>query len=111
MTGDTTTPEPQIGHIVFFTLHDPAKAADMVAACDKYLSGHPGTVHYSAGVLAREFDREVNDRDWDVALHLVFATRADHDRYQAAAIHQQFIDENKAGWKRVRVFDSHIATT
>ena len=30
------------------------------------------------------------------------------DRYQAAARHQQFIEENKANWLKVRVFDSLV---
>ena len=43
-----------LAHDVFFTLKEQtaeARAA-LVAACDKYLTGHPGVVHYSAG--ARE---------------------------------------------------------
>jgi Stress responsive A/B Barrel Domain len=103
--------EPMIGHMVYFTLKDgsDAKARDLVAACDKYLSKHPGEVYYSAGVRGKAFDREVNVKDWDVALHLVFKTKADHDKYAVAQRHQQFIDENKANWKQVRVFDSEIA--
>jgi hypothetical protein len=103
--------EPMIGHMVYFTLNDnaPANVRTMVAACDKYLSKHPGEVYYAAGALAKEFNRDVNDRDWDVALHLVFKTKADHDRYADAPRHIQFIEENKSKWKKVRVFDSLIA--
>jgi len=103
--------EPMIGHMVFFTLTDnsPAKVQALVAACDKYLSKHSGEVYYSAGPRAKEFNRDVNDQDWDVALHLVFKSKADHDKYQDAARHKQFIDENRANWKKVRVFDSHLA--
>lgn len=104
-------PAPMIGHMVFFTLRDnaPAKVQALVAACEQHLTGHPGEVFFAAGVRAKEFDREVNDKDWDVALHLVFRTKADHDRYQEAPRHQRFIDENRANWKTVRVFDSEIA--
>jgi len=103
--------EPMIGHMVFFTLTDnsPAKVQALVAACDKYLSKHSGEVFYSAGPRAKEFNRDLNDQDWDVALHLVFRSKADHDKYQDAARHKQFIEENRAGWKKVRVFDSHLA--
>jgi len=102
--------EPMIGHMVYFQLNDnsPANVAKMVAACDKYLKGHPGEVFYAAGSLAKELNRPVNDRDWDVALHLVFKTKADHDKYADAPRHLKFIDENKAAWKKVRVFDSAI---
>ena len=55
-----------------------------------------------------ELDREVNDLDFDVGLHIVFRTKADHDVYQTAARHDQFIAANKANWKKVRVFDSLV---
>ena len=103
--------EPMIGHMVFFTLTDksPAKVQALVAACEKYLTKHQGEAYYSAGPRAKEFNRDVNDQDWDVALHLVFKSKADHDKYQDDKRHLQFIEENKANWKKVRVFDSHLA--
>ena len=103
--------EPMIGHMVYFQLTDnsPAKVEELVAACDKYLSKHPGEVFYAAGPRAKEFSREVNDQDWDVALHIVFKSKADHYRYQDAERHQRFIAENRANWKKVRVFDSALA--
>ncbi|MGD0899572.1 MAG: Dabb family protein, partial [Thermoguttaceae bacterium] len=102
--------EPMLAHNVFFSLNDNSDAAKqkLVAACKKYLSGHPGTVFFAAGTLARDLDRPVNDRDFDVGLHVVFKTKADHDRYQQAPAHLKFIEENKAGWKKVRVFDSCV---
>jgi hypothetical protein len=100
-----------IGHMVYFTLNDaaPANVEAIVAACDKYLSGHAGEVYYAAGSRAKEMNRDVNDRDWDVALHIVFKTKAYHDRYATALRHLQFIEENQAKWKKVRVFDSLLA--
>jgi len=99
-----------IGHMVYFQLNENSDAAvaKMVAACDKYLKGHPGEVFYAAGSLAKEMNRPVNDRDWDVALQIVFKSKADHDKYADAPRHLQFIDENKSSWKKVRVFDSLI---
>jgi hypothetical protein len=103
--------EPMIGHMVYFTLNDnsDAKVKELVGACEKYLSKHPGETFFAAGSRAKEFAREVNVRDWDVALHIVFRSKADHDRYQDAARHKQFIEENRANWKQVRVFDSQLA--
>ncbi len=97
-----------IGHMVYFTLKEstPEARKNLVHACKKYLSDHEGIVHFSAGFLAEEFTREVNDRDWDVALQLVFTDKAAHDRYQDHPRHQQFVAENKPTWKKVRVFDS-----
>ena len=50
----------------------------------------------------------MNAKDWDVALHLVFKNKAAHDKYAVHPEHIKFIDENKANWKSVKVFDSHI---
>lgn len=103
-------PEPMLAHVVFFTLNEstPESRQKLVASCDKYLTDHPGTVYYAAGTLVPDLERPVNDRDFDVALHVVFQTRADHDRYQTAERHLAFIEENKPTWKQVRVFDSYI---
>jgi hypothetical protein len=101
---------PMIGHMVFFTLNEstPAGRQKLVDACKKYLDKHEGVVYFSAGSLAEEFKREVNDREFDVALHLVFKDKAAHDKYQDHPRHIEFINENKATWKKVRVFDSSI---
>lgn len=107
-----TDPDKPIGHMVYFKLKDrsPAARDKLVAACKKYLENHDGVRYFAAGVLAEEFDREVNDRDWDVALHLVFANKASHDKYQDHPDHIKFIEENKDNWAKVRVFDSIIGT-
>jgi hypothetical protein len=100
-----------LAHMVYFTLKDKSAAEKdkLVAACKKYLSKHPGTVYFSAGTLAEDLKRPVNDRDFDVALHLVFKNRAAHDQYQTAKRHEQFIEENKDNWTKVRVFDSVVS--
>lgn len=100
----------RLAHNVFFTLKDnsPAKIAELTAACHKYLNVQPGIVFFAAGPLCAELDREVNDRDWDVGLHLVFETKAAHDAYQDDATHNHFIDEMKPNWSKVRVFDSFV---
>ena len=82
----------------------------LVAACHKYLSGHKGTVFYSAGTLEPDLDRPVNDHKFDVSLYVIFADRAAHDAYQQDPRHSQFVEENKANWKEVRVFDSNVTT-
>lgn len=102
--------QPMLAHNVYFTLKDNAPAArkQLVDACKKYLARHPGTVFFAAGTLAEELNRSVNDRAFDVALHVIFRTKADHDRYQEAPLHKQFVAENNANWKQVRVFDSLV---
>lgn len=99
-----------LAHNVYFSLKDDSDSARqaLVAGCRKYLSTHPGTAFFAAGVLADEMQREVNDRDFDVALHVIFETVADHDKYQQADEHHQFIEEFKDNWDKVRVFDSLV---
>ena len=100
-----------LAHNVFFTLNDPSPeaVASLVADCKEYLSGHDGEAFFAAGPLAEGYDRPVNDRDFDVALHVVFDTREAHDAYQVAERHLTFIERQKANWKSVRVFDSEVS--
>jgi hypothetical protein len=100
----------RLAHLVFFTLKDrsPAARDALVAACHKHLSGHPGTVHFSAGVRGEAYVRPVNDQDFDVALAIVFESESDHDRYQAAPRHKEFVAEHSFSWAKVRVFDALV---
>ena len=99
-----------LAHIVYFTLKDksPAARQKLLDACHKYLVDHPGVVYFSVGTLSDAYSRPVNDREFDVALHLIFEDNAAHDAYQSAPRHLQFIAENKADWAKVRVFDADI---
>jgi hypothetical protein len=99
-------------HNVYFSLNDssPAGKEKLVAACKKYLNDHPGLVYFAVGTVADEYARPVNDRAFDVSLHTIFDSRASHDAYQTAPRHLQFIAENKADWKQVRVFDSDASS-
>ncbi len=101
-----------LSHDVYFTLKDSSdEAADrLVAACHRYLKDHDGVEFFAAGTLGQEFQREVNDRDFHVALHVVFTDKAAHDAYQTVEDHLTFIAENKDNWERVRVFDSYVTT-
>lgn len=100
-----------LSHAVYFTLKDrsPEATARLVSACRRHLTGHPGTVSFSVGTCA-SYDRQVNDRDFDVALEIVFESHAAHDAYQVADRHEEFIAENAASWAKVRVFDTDLAT-
>ena len=100
----------KVVHNVFFSLKDnSAEAVErLVAACKKYLCDHPGVEFFAAGTLAGPLAREVNDREFDVALHVAFSDMAAHDAYQEAAAHARFIEENQSNWSNVRVFDSCV---
>jgi hypothetical protein len=100
-----------LAHSVYFTLKDrsPAAAAKLVAGCREHLTGHPGTRAFAVGTCA-DYDRQVNDRDYDVALLIVFDSHAAHDTYQTAERHERFIAEHAPTWAKVRVFDADLST-
>jgi hypothetical protein len=100
-------------HNVYFSLKDrsPEAVEPLLAACRKHLPGHPGIVLFACGRLADELRRDVNDRDWDVGLHILFRDQAAHDHYQLSQAHQTFITENRGNWRQVRVFDSVAGQT
>jgi Stress responsive A/B Barrel Domain len=107
MAKESKSNGPLVVHNVYFTLNDgsPQNVAALLAACRKYLVNHEGVVFFATGTLA-DLARPVNDRGFDVGLHIVFADRAAHDKYQVSRDHLKFIEENRATWKQVRVFDS-----
>ncbi|MDP6446748.1 MAG: Dabb family protein [Pirellulaceae bacterium] len=104
------TDRPMLAHMVYFTLTDPSEGAiqELIASCKEHLSSHPGTVLFAVGRLTADLNRPVNDRDFHVALQLVFESREAHDVYQVSDRHQQFIAKNKESWAQVRVFDADV---
>jgi hypothetical protein len=109
----TSSTGRQLAHNVFFSLHDRSAEAcqRLLAACHKYLAPHAGIVFFACGTRAAELRREVNDLDFDVGLHIVFTDQAAHDAYQDSEAHGRFIAENKANWRKVRVFDSVVTSS
>ena len=101
-------PSRPLVHNVFFSLKDGSGAniQALTDACHKYLKGHDGVEYFAAGPVVEELSRPVNQKDFHVALCVVFKDKAAHDVYQTHPRHLQFIDENKATWESVRVFDS-----
>jgi hypothetical protein len=103
--------DPQLAHMVFFKLKDNSGAnrAKLIASCKLFLSSHPGTVYFGVGSLAADLKKDVNDRDFDVSLHVVFKSKEAHDTYQESERHVKFIDENLESLEKVRVFDSYLS--
>ena len=95
-----------LSHAVYFTLKDRSAEAvtRLVASCREHLMGHPGCVSFAVGRLA-DYDRQVNDRAFDVALEIIFDSHEAHDTYQTSERHLQFIAANAETWAGVRVFD------
>jgi hypothetical protein len=93
-------------HHVLFTLTDrsPQARQDLVAAC-RSLAGLPGIEYFAAGTLADDIQWSVSDRDFDVALLVVFRDKAAHDAYQDSPEHTQFLEQYGDGWAAVRSID------
>jgi quinol monooxygenase YgiN len=98
-----------LAHSVYFSLHDNSENAlrALLDGCHRYLGSHPGVLFYAAGTCS-PIDRPVSDRDYDVALVVVFPDIAAHDAYQETPAHQQFIAAFKDNWRKVRVFDATV---
>ncbi len=99
-----------LAHDVYFSLKDNSPPAEekLIAACKKYLTGHEGAIRFSVGPIADEMKRDVNDQDFDVALHLVFKNKDAYDQYEKSERHVKFKEEYQDNRKKVRVFDSYL---
>ncbi len=102
--------DPQLAHSVIFALKDksPSSRDQFVASCEKYLTGHRGTVTFAVGVIADDVVEPVSDREFDVTLHVVFENKGMLDAYLRSERHDQFVAENKDKFAKVRVFDSYL---
>ena len=100
---------PRLAHDVYFTLHDdtPEARAALAEAC-RSLAHLDGVLSLSVGPPAEELVRPVNVLAFDVALHVVFADRAAHDRYQSSPEHQALLKTWSERFETVRVFDSWV---
>ena len=100
----------RLAHNVFFTLKK-ASSKDietLIEECHIYLKDLPGIIQFYAGSLVEENKREVNVTDFHIGLHVVFADKSYHDKYQDAEKHNIFVERNKDNWANVRVFDTYV---
>ena len=97
-------------HNVFFKLHDgsPDQIQKLIKDCYTYLAPQEGVEFFSAGARSKDYKRDVNDLEFDVALTILFRNSQVHDAYQVDAKHNEFVDRNKDNWAGARVFDSAI---
>ena len=102
--------QQNLAHNVFFTLKNTSgKAVEaLIEDCYSYLKDIPGIIYFSAGSLIEEHNRDVNIRDFQVGLHVIFVNKNYHDKYQVAEKHNIFVERNKDNWAQVRVFDTCI---
>ena len=106
--------EKPLAHMVFFGLKDRSVESrqKFVESCQKYLSGHEDTVYFSVGVIAEDEDVQepVSVKDFDVALHVVFANKAGKAKYLKSPRHDAFVAENREHFANVKVFDSFLVS-
>ncbi len=94
-------------HVVLFWMKPgatDAARAQLAADCEAYLGKIPDVRQLWAGRPAMT-PREVVDNSYDVGLCVVLDDVAGHDEYQVHELHKQFIERNKANWKRVQIYD------
>jgi Stress responsive A/B Barrel Domain len=106
---DPATHTPVIAHMVFFTLKESTaeNRKKLINAAKEYLGGHPGEIYFSVGEVA-DLKEPVSMTDFDVAVHILFESRAAHDQYLTSARHKQFSAVSHKLDKSVRVFDSTL---
>src|SRR5258708_5180733 len=65
---------PMLLHNVFFTLKEDTDEAKkkLIESCKKYLVNHTGVVYFAVGPRVPDLDRDVNDKQFHVGLHIVF---------------------------------------
>jgi hypothetical protein len=94
-------------HTVYFWLTEDAPAsaaAQLIEDCRSILSQVPTVRQLWAGPAAQT-PREVVDNSYACGLTVLFDDREGQDVYQDHPLHHDFIERNKASWKRVQVFD------
>ena len=67
-------------------------------------------MHFSAGEIAEDMNRSVNDREFHVSMNFVFANRKAHDTYNDHPKHEEFKAINKGLIAKVRVFDTYLVS-
>jgi len=104
------TENKPFAHMFFFQLSDTSRELvdDFIELCVKYLGGHPGQVHFSAGVRALEINRDVSGTNFEVSVHMIFEDINAFNDYSASDSHEEFITKS-AGMSAERiVYDSYL---
>ena len=94
-------------HVVIFWT-DPAQSnavAELIAGANQYLKDIPGVLQFHVGRMSPS-PRPVVDQTYQVALNLVFPSRAVEEAYQAHPQHLEFVEKVfKPTCKKVVIYD------
>lgn len=110
LPAEAAAADPQLAHSVIFALKDrsPASRDAFVATCEKYLSGHRGTVSFAVGVIAEDVVEPPSDREFDVTVHVIFEDKKMLEAYLKSERHGEFVKAIAGKTAKVRVFDSYL---
>ncbi|MCC5937220.1 MAG: Dabb family protein [Lunatimonas sp.] len=97
-----------IVHQVFFWLHQPDKDLTAVMEGCKKIGSVSTAKDFSVGVPAKTPKRAVIDDSYHIALTVYFDSVSDHDVYQDHPDHLRFIEDHKAKWAKVQVYDFEV---
>ena len=95
-------------HHVFFWLNnpeDPEDRAEFEKGIQELLEV-PQIKSYHVGEPAATAHRDVVDGSYTYSYMVFFEDKESHDTYQEHPIHQEFIDEYKHLWEKVKVYDA-----
>ena len=94
-------------HVVIFWTDpaNPAAADELLAGMEQYLRPIPGALHFHIGRMVPSH-RPVVDQSYQVALNIVFDSKASQDAYQTHPDHIEFVEKVfKPNCRRVVVYD------
>ena len=94
-------------HSVYFWLKDDVNAEKFEAFREglESLGGIESAQAIYVGTPAAT-DRPVIDRSYSIAATVVFASMADHDAYQADALHKAFLENFADCWRKLVIYDA-----
>ena len=95
-----------LSHVVLFWLKPDLTAAQRAEFETRLraLGSIPGVTAFHVGTVAST-DRPVIDRTYSFGLNLIFPDMAAHDAYQVHPTHLAFVENCKAFWTKVLIYD------
>lgn len=103
--GAAPTQAARIHHVVLLKLVDTAGTAALLMACDDALADIPVVQGYWSGT-PEPAGRANVDRDYDIALHVGFASDADYEAYIAHPDHQALIAAWRDRLRWIHIYDA-----
>ncbi|MGI6455702.1 MAG: carbonic anhydrase [bacterium] len=104
---DSADQKEKFIHSVYFWLKEGTteeQKQQLIQDCKEYLGAVETVQKLHVGIPAGT-PRDVVDNTWGVSLIIFFQNKEDHDFYQKAEKHLQFIERNQSIWQRVQVYD------